>query len=405
MGVNVVTPQTTKSTIRASSIQHHRSPVTRITKRKINPNTVLQLYVAAGGRCEFRGCNRPLTRHHLTHRNGNFGEVAHIVAFSKRGPRGNSAQRPVDIHDPNNLMLLCPHCHKEIDTHADKYPVEILQGYKVDHEQRIGFATGVTQEHQTVIVQLVARINNQVTKIPTAQIHAAVSPKYPLERPNCLIDLNSLSMDDDEAISVTTRIIDSSIRDLFSSNLYTEPVQHISVFALAPIPAMVYLGYRLGNTVPAELYRHHRDTDDWKWQMNPKALQFTYDCIQEGTDKTAVALLLSISGKVLLSSLPSTITGDFFIYEIAPVSVIPSTNCLKTTQELENFKRTYEEFRRMLFREHHDLKTIHLFPAVPSPVAVLCGRELMPKVDPSLAVYDYNKRSSGFNFVLEVNQL
>jgi len=400
-----VTLQTTKSTIRASSIRHRKSPVIRVTKRKINPNTVLQLYVAAGGRCEFRGCNRPVTKHHLTHRNGNFGEVAHVVAFSKQGPRGNSALRPVDIHDPHNLMLLCHHCHKEIDNHADKYSVELLQAYKVDHEQRVAFATGVTKEQQTTIVQLVARINKQVTKIPTAQIHAAVSPKYPLERPNCLIDLNSLSLDDEDAIGAITRVIDHSIRDLFGSNLYTEPVQHLSVFALAPIPAMVYLGCRLGNTVPADLYRHHRDTDDWKWQTNQNSLQFAYRCIQEGTDQTAVALLLSISGKVLQGSLPSAITEQFFIYEIAPIAVNPSTNCLKTTQELENFKRTYEELRRMLFQAHPNLKTIHLFPAVPSPVAVLCGRELMPKVDPSLAVYDYNKRSGGFNLVLEVNNL
>lgn len=400
-----MTLQTTKSTTRSSSTRHRCSPVTRITRRKINSNTVLQLYVAAGGRCEFRGCNRPLTRHHLTHRNGNFGEVAHIVAFSKGGPRGNSALRPVDIHDPNNLMLLCPHCHKEIDTHADQYPVELLQAYKLDHEQRVGFATGVTKEHQTAIVQLVARINNQVTKIPTAQIHAAVEPKYPLERPNCLIDLNSLSLDDDDAIGVLTRVIDRSITNFLNSNLYGEPVQHVSIFALAPIPAMVYLGYRLGNTVPADLYRHHRDTDDWIWQTKQNPVQFTYHCIQEGTDPTAVALLLSISGKVSLNSLPASITGRFFVYEIAPVSGNPSTNCLKTIQELENFKRTYEELRRLLFQAHPNLATIHLFPAVPSPVAVLCGRELMPKVDPSLAVYDYNKRSGGFNLVLEVNKL
>lgn len=129
-------------------------------------------------------------------------------------------------------MLLCPRCHKEIDTHADKYPAEICQAYKLEHEQRVRFATGVTKEHQTAIVQLVARINNQVTKIPTAQIHAAVGPKYPLERPNCLIDLNSLSLDDEDAIGVLTRVIDGSIKDFFNSNLYGEPVQHISVFAL-----------------------------------------------------------------------------------------------------------------------------------------------------------------------------
>jgi len=53
---------------------------------------------------------------------------------------------------------------------------------------------------------------------------------------------------------------------------------------------------------------------------------------------------------------------------------------------------------------HPQLETIHLFPAVPPPIAILCGRELMPKVDPALRVYDFRKKQGGFDFVLEVNK-
>ena len=45
---------------------------------------------------------------------------------------------------------------------------------------------------------------------------------------------------------------------------------------------------------------------------------------------------------------------------------------------------------------------IALFPAVPAPVAVLCGRERLPKVHPALHVYDYDKNAGGFTFQLEV---
>src|SRR5690349_4729616 len=112
----------TKSTAKVKGTKAPaNAPIVYIPKRKINSTTVLQLYVMAGGRCEFQGCNRPLIKHHLTQQYGNFGEVAHIVAFSPQGPRGALGARPTNIHDLSNLMLLCADCHKEIDQNAPKF--------------------------------------------------------------------------------------------------------------------------------------------------------------------------------------------------------------------------------------------------------------------------------------------
>ena len=53
-------------------------------------------------------------------------------------------------------------------------------------------------------------------------------------------------------------------------------------------------------------------------------------------------------------------------------------------------------------KEPVPLDTIDLFPAVPAPIAVLCGRELLPKVHPKLRVYDNDRDAGGFTFKLEV---
>jgi hypothetical protein len=37
-------------------------------------------------------------------------------------------------------------------------------------------------------------------------------------------------------------------------------------------------------------------------------------------------------------------------------------------------------------------------------VAVLCGRELLPKIDPVLLVYDNDRRKGGFNLTMKVNE-
>src|ERR1700693_2573760 len=96
----------TKSWVRATA------GGTRPKTRHIPEATKILLAVHAGGRCEFRGCNRYLFEHPLTLQGGNFSEHAHIVAFSELGPRGTDGARPEDINSPDNLVLLCATCHK-----------------------------------------------------------------------------------------------------------------------------------------------------------------------------------------------------------------------------------------------------------------------------------------------------
>jgi len=63
------------------------------------------------------------------------GEMAHIVARSPDGPRGNES---VPIGDPDgydNLMLLCPTHHVEVDKDSTAWSVARLRATKVDHER------------------------------------------------------------------------------------------------------------------------------------------------------------------------------------------------------------------------------------------------------------------------------
>src|SRR2546428_14101591 len=86
------------------------SPVTRVPSRAIPKFTQLLLFVRAGGRCEFDGCNKYLLRHHLTLTEGNFGEVAHAVAFRPEGPPGRRRLEAKKLNAIANPTLLCPGC-------------------------------------------------------------------------------------------------------------------------------------------------------------------------------------------------------------------------------------------------------------------------------------------------------
>jgi hypothetical protein len=57
----------------------------------------------------------------------------------------------------------------------------------------------------------------------------------------------------------------------------------------------------------------------------------------------------------------------------------------------------------MIGKNHPGIHDLHLFPAVPAPIAVLCGREVLPKIDPKLLVYDADKANGGFTLALTVS--
>src|ERR1041384_1994494 len=150
--------------------------------RAIKPATRILLAVAAGGRCEFPGCNDYLFEHPLTLRTGNFSEYAHVVAFSEQGPRGKDKKRPRDIHGIDNLMLLCQRDHKHIDDNPEQFPRVVLEKYKEEHETRIRHVTSLRPDKQTSVVQFKALIGGDAVEIPPTQIYEALAPRYPTDK-------------------------------------------------------------------------------------------------------------------------------------------------------------------------------------------------------------------------------
>jgi hypothetical protein len=74
------------------------------------------LWARAAGRCEYPGCNRSLIGDLVSGaEDKNFGFVAHIVADTPTGPRGDPIRSPQLSDDISNLMLLCYTHHKLID--------------------------------------------------------------------------------------------------------------------------------------------------------------------------------------------------------------------------------------------------------------------------------------------------
>jgi hypothetical protein len=377
------------------------SPVRQV--RAVPPLVRLILFVSAGGRCEFDGCNKFLLAHHVTLTTGNFAEVAHIVAFRLDGPRGKNESRTADIHQSENLMLLCPGCHKLVDDHPKRYPVPTLKKYKENHERHIHHMTSLRPEFRTSVLIVTANIGEQGAFIPFDQVIEALAPRYPVSKPGKLIDLTPIPIHDAASLETAREAIRRGLAQIYDTGGEAQTIKHLSVFALAPIPLLVDLGARLSNKIPTDFYQRHRDTESWTWKQGGAPVSYTFGIAQQGSDHSKVALMMSLSGKLRVQDLPSSIDENFTVYEFTLKDSTPNPAFLKTRADLDAFRTSYQALLGSILDKHGIVKELHLFPAVPAPVAILCGRELLPKVHPCLLVYDFDKQKGGFTFQLKVN--
>jgi hypothetical protein len=377
------------------------SPVSPV--RRISPLLRVILFVRAGGRCEFDGCNKYVLEHHVTLTEGNFAEVAHIVAFRPDGPRGRAGKRPLEINNATNLMVLCPGCHKLVDDNPARYKRRTLQEYKDHHERHVRHMTGLSPELKTSILVFTANIGEQTAFIPFEQILEAVSPRYPASRPGKIIDLTAIPIGDASSIKTAQEAIRRGIAPLYDAGGETQTVKHLSVFALAPMPLLIDLGARLSNKIPTDLFQRHRDKENWAWKRSGSSVCYQCKRLRRGSDRRNVAMIASLSGTIRLRDLPKEIDRSYSIYELTLKGRTPNPTFLRTKPDLENFRLAYQATLATIMRNHGTIKSLRFFPAVPAPVAILCGRELLPKVHPELLVYDFDKEKVGFTYQLKVN--
>jgi len=374
--------------------------------RKVPEWTRIELWVRAGGRCEFRGCNRFLLEDSVTQRPGNFAEFAHVVAFREGGPRGLDGARPADVHDITNLVLLCQEHHKAVDDAPSKYPRAELEQQKQEHEDRIRHLTGLDRHVRTTVLQVTARIADQPVRIPRPLVLDALegNRRFPCREAEH-IDVGQFDVDGQGFWGPAADHIKRRLESLHASLNNGNGPDHLSVFALAPIPLLVVLGRHLSSTIRTDLFQYHRsvsgsvDAGDWRWREDGPGVQYVTTRLRDGhTDK--VALVLSLSGAINIAALPDL--DGHTVYEMTLVGRPPGTDFLQRAQDLEAFCAEYRRFLAEMQAQHPRAAELRLFPAVPAPVAVCCGRERLPKVHPALLVHDANKARGGFPLALKV---
>ncbi|MFV2044581.1 MAG: SAVED domain-containing protein [Anaerolineales bacterium] len=230
---------------------------------------------------------------------------------------------------------------------------------------------------------------------------AVIPDRYPADEKGIRIDLAHVEMneEDPEFWGITFKHIDRSLARHIDSGLGPDghPLNHLLIFAFAPIPALIYLGKQLGDTVSADVFQRHRNTSDWRWHtLDDVRFRYVVKKPPEiGKPHSRVALVVSLSGTIRKDEIRKLLGDRVPMYRISIAR--PHRDYLQAKEQLELFRNEWYALLSQIREVHGESCEIHLFPAVPNSVAVEIGRSLLPKSDPGLVVYDHSKKNGGFS--------
>lgn len=343
------------------------------------------LWIAAGGRCEFRGCCKPVNRDFLTKRRCVVGEFAHIIADSPDGARGVPGESERLASDPKNLMLACYDCHGRIDRHGknNEYSAEQLQAMKREHEARIQTIYSATGVKDSLPILMTFPIGMHAPVIEVGQIHHAMLEnsnytRFPVDK-YIHIDKSNFDMLDDSP-GFWTRA-EQIVTDLYNRRIHPEivtqgGVAHLTVAAFAPIPMLMKLGALLGDKTEATVL--DLPGERWLWDKRPDCPtpQFTFN-VPENLPRE-VAVVISISNRAVHPE---------FVQVVEFHATNPNRGIIRNEAHIVMFRQDFNAFLMQLIRA--GARVLHLYPATPLCASIEIGRMLLPKTFEEVHVWEW----------------
>ena len=361
----------------------------------------IRLWVAAGGRCQFDGCNTPLWKNDLTMEELNLANRAHIYAYSPDGPRYHTVLSPKLETDFNNLMLVCGKCHPTFDNSSlvEHYTPELLMSMKRSHEERIELVTGIAPEKRSQVLLFGAKVGEHERTMRFMEAANAMFPeRYPSGQAIELGLRNTSFRDRDRAFwDVEPEHLERQFAEKVAAFKSGDQVQHYSLFGFAPIPLLMKLGVLLGDVYPADVFQLRREPTSWKWDAAGDDVRHEIRPPSRATGK--VALKLELSAPISDQRVIDVLGEDCSIWSVTHPN--PGNDYIRKRSHLEDVRTVFRTVMRQVKALSPEPQEIHVFPAMPLSTAVEFGRVRMPKADPNLIVYDENK---GFHYALTIER-
>lgn len=109
--------------------------------------TIKRLFACSQNQCAMPQCLSPILIGNTV-----VGEICHIRARRKNGPRFDSVLTAAQRDEYPNLILLCATCHKRVDSEPETFTVDLLVDIKGLHESKGALEVTPEIKRQAVIL-------------------------------------------------------------------------------------------------------------------------------------------------------------------------------------------------------------------------------------------------------------
>jgi hypothetical protein len=328
------------------------------------------------------------------------GQIAHNVAAENgpKAPRGDSALDSKQRAEADNLLLLCGDCHRKVDSPdlVEKYTVQFLTEKKAEHERWVRDVTDFARLRPAIVVRMTGTVRGTRSPASKEQIGEALRDAgltgMHADSRTGMFDITSFDEETDswtwDAARKQIDVQMEKVRDAVAAG----DASVLAIFALAPIPMLVYLGAALDDKTETVLFRRDRSDgpDAWTWpESDAEPTTFDLDASQADSGASDVVVFVDVTAKVAAERVPGHLASAPHVR--LSVSSGPSADAIASRTDLASFARTWRDLLSIVEAKFPNAQRLHILAAVPTTVAVTMGRHRMRAVHPTFVLYQFQE--------------
>lgn len=387
----------------------HRNAVTIPPGRQgdITAKVAREVERLAGWRCQFDGCGADLSTHYVNGTTGNYGYLAHIVAASWDGPRGDKVLSGLLADNVNNIMLLCDKCHRLIDrVNPDAYPREVLEEMRQRHVTEVKRLLDTLAYPNAQMLVVGGNIAGQNVRFDVKAAEEAMwerklrgSPQPYTFSQNAGFLWNTATPNYWETLFESLKTEIPALRGLLNgcSRGGAAPAS-LAVFPLHNTSVQILSGRLLGESGTTSIFQFHRNEvagkkgGQWRWPDVPEPApdKFQVNELQEYREGDAEAtLLVYLTSKIPPTELPHHLFhANAFVLPTLEVTIeAPSHAAMSHPIDLELAGKAFDRALQKI-QDAWRVQRIHLLVIAPSSACVRLGQKFQARHHRPFMLYE-----------------
>ncbi|WP_269533143.1 SAVED domain-containing protein [Chitinimonas sp. BJYL2] len=411
-----------------SLLQTWQAAALKITSTKgrtgdVTPKTAQKVFISSAWRCQFEGCGEDLTSHFATDSHANYSYLAHIVASSVDGPRGDPVWSPRLADDAENIMLLCDKCHRLIDRVAPAfYTTEKLRAMRARNVTSIKRLLAGLQYPPAVPIMLIGNVTGQPhhyskRNVEDAMLNAGLrssrdEPEYFCCNNYILHNPHSTAYWGCLFESLSTDI--PRLRALLNGSARGQARPHLAIFPVHSTSVLILGGRLIGDTAGVSVFQFHRDKvagnqgGQWAWPsdaIEPSTDKYRLEVLKDFSGQNEACLLVSLTFDVALDRLTTQCfeNGELRLPTIKLIADRFGSDVMGHPKDLELFGTKLDEAVRKL-QDQWKVQRIHLIVGAPASACFRVGQKMQARNQATYVCYETDRGiGSSFKATIEIS--